>query len=131
MEHWSLTTLREKAFARFTLDCVPYLGCNGGQVVLNITFAPLPAEEADTSVQGLIDFVVVQNFSPGTEAGLLNKLKAAKRKIEQDKTDEAIDKLNEFTVVVTEKQNEGLIDDAVAESMIFAAGEIITSLQPA
>ncbi len=129
MEHWSLTTLREKAFARFTLDCVPYLGCNGGQVVLNITFAPLPAEEADTSVQGLIDFVVAQNFEPGTPAQMLRKLKAAKRKIEQNKIAEAIDELNLFINIASGLGELGFIDPAVADSMTFIAGDIITSLQ--
>ncbi len=118
------------SFASFTLDCDPNLGCNGGTIVLNVTFSPLPPGEADTSVQGLIDFVVAQNFSFKTGM-LLKYLRGARKEIEDDDLDKAIDKLNKFIGGVTDKQAKGLIDDAVAESMIFAAVAIITSLQPA
>ena len=89
----------QTSFASFTLDCNPFLGCNGGTIVLNVTFAPLPPGEAGTSVQGLIDFVVAQNFSTETESALVEILEAVIEKIEEDKDDavaDAIDKLNDF-----------------------------------
>ena len=121
----------QTSFASFTLDCNSLItpACNGGTVVLNVTFAPLPPGEADTSIQGLIDFLVAQNHS-GTE-DLIENLEDAIEKIEAGKPDKAIKKLNKFIDGVRNKQAQGKIPDAVAESMIFTAGDIITLLQTA
>ena len=123
----------QTSFASFTLDCnsaIPRNNpdfCNGGTVVLNITFTPLPPGEADTSVQGLIDFVVAQNFE-SCRARMLRKLRSAKTKIERNRIAKAIDELNLFINIASRCGKGGLIDAAVAESMVFTAGDIIASL---
>ncbi len=63
----------ETSFASFTLDCNPLItpACNGGTIILNVTFAPLPPGEADTSITGLRDFVRAQKFPRPTQGALV------------------------------------------------------------
>ena len=122
----------QTSFASFTLDCNPVIipACTGGTVVLKITFAPLPPGEAgaSASIQGLIDFFVAQNFE-SCRAQMLRKLKSAKKNIGQNKIAKAIDELNLFINIASGCGELGFIDPAVADSMTFIAGDIITSLQ--
>ena len=70
-----------------------------------------------------------QGFSTGTETSLVAHLTSVLMKISQNQTAEAINKLIAFNALVADKQAAGLIGDAIAESLIFAAGDIITALQ--
>ncbi len=123
------------SFARFTVDCNPFLAvnpCLGGTVEVNFVFAPPGGGDAGDPLQALNDLiaaVIAQNLS-GT-GDLIENLEDAQNKIENGKPDKAINKLNKFIDGVRNKQAKGKIGDAVAESMIFTAGDIITSLQTA
>ncbi len=129
--HLVVDNANETSFASLTLDCNPLIrpACNGGTIILNVTFAPLPPEEVDTSIQGLIDFVVAQGFPSGTENPLVNQLENALMRLEEGEPRAAIDKMNDFIDVTREKEARGTIDPAVADSMVAVAGAIIESIQ--
>ncbi len=120
----------ETSFASFTLDCNSLVrpACNGGTIILNVTFAPLPPEEVDTSIEGLIDFVVAQGFPNGTEMPLLNQLENALVRLEAGETRKAIAKMNDFIDVTREKEAGGTVDTAIADAMVAVAGAIIEAI---
>ncbi len=126
--HLVTDNANETSFASFTLDCNRFLGCNGGTIVLNVTFAPLPPEEVDTSIQGLIDFVFAQGFPNGTQMPLVNQLENALMRLEEGEPRAAIDKMNDFIDVTREKEARGTIPPAVADSMVAVAGAIIEAI---
>ncbi len=126
--HLVTDNANQTSFASFTLDCNPFLGCNGGTIVLNVTFAPLPPEEADTSIQGLIDFVVAQKFPRRTRVPLVRQLNGAIKELEEGEPRAAIRNMNNFIAVTRRKEAGGTIDPAVADSMVFIAGDIIAAI---
>ncbi len=131
--HLVTNNANETSFASFTLDCNPKIrpACNGGTIILNVTFAPLPPEEVDTSIQGLIDFVFAQGFPNGTQMPLVNQLENALMRLEQGEIRAAIDKMNDFIAVTRRKEAGGTIDPAVADSMVAVAGDIIEAIKGA
>ncbi len=120
------------SFARFTVDCNPFLAvnpCTGGTVEVNFVFAAIPPEEVDTSIKELIDFVVAQNFPPGTENPLVNQLESALMRLEGGETRKAIGKMNDFIVVTRRKEAGGTIDTAIADAMVALAEDIIEAIK--
>ena len=129
--HLSFNNLGGTSFARTSVDCNPVLTppCTGGTIVVSIAFAAIPPEESDESVSALIDFVIAQDFPQGTENPLLDKLNDALKKIEQGKTNAAIDKMNQFIAVTRSKEGEGTISTAIADGMVAVAEDIIEAIQ--
>ena len=63
--------------ASLTIDCNPNLGCNGGTLVLTITFAPIAGGEPIPAIGELRAAVVAQEFDAETEEKLTRRLDTA------------------------------------------------------
>ncbi len=129
--HLAIDNPEGGSFARFTVDCNPFLAvnpCLGGTVEVNFVFAAIPPEEVDTSIKGLIDFVVAQEFPSGTQMPLLNQLESALMRLEAGETRKAIGKMNDFIEVTRKKEAGGTIDTAIADAMVAVAEAIIEAI---
>ncbi len=127
------------SFARFTVDCNPFLTvnpCQGGTVEVNFTFAPAGGGVAGDPLQALNDLrdaVIAQGFIPDAETPLLNKLDNAIAKLEDGNPNNdgaAASNLSGFIDVVMMKQEMGSIG-AIGDALIAVAEEIIGLIQAA
>ena len=129
--HVSVGSEEGGSFARFTVDCNPFLAvnpCFGGTVEVNFVFAAIPPEEADTSIQGLKDFVIAQKFPRPTQVALVNQLNRALRALAEGEIRAAIGRMNKFIAVTRRAEAAGTIDTAIADAMIAVAVDIIAAL---
>ncbi len=130
--HLTVANEEGSSFARFTVDCNPFLAvnpCQGGTVEVNFVFAPAgapPGGEEGDPLQALMDLktaVIDQQFDPETEEKLTRRLDTAIRRLENGNTAGAIRRLDGFIQKVERGQVTGAIG-AVGDALIAVAEEI-------
>ncbi|MEM7221472.1 MAG: hypothetical protein AAF495_00745 [Pseudomonadota bacterium] len=129
--HLTTNNENETSFARFSVDCDPFLvanACTGGTIVVTFILSPVSGGDPLVAIADLRTAVVAEGFDPVTEEKLTRRLDTATKRINNGNIEGAISRMNGFIQKVERGQVTGAIGP-VGDALISIAQEIIGFLQ--